>query len=93
MTIKSTGSLSFENDLEEEFGPNPGRSLGQYRREDPSRVSQLNPNGLLVNSSPDGSTLSNLPLDTGIPNNGEIKFSDFYGKKLNMVVDYYSGTQ
>ena len=93
MTIKSTGSLSFENDLEEEFGPNPGRSLGQYRREDPSRVSQLNPNGLLVNSSPDGSTLSNLPLDVGIPNNGEIKFSDFYGKKLNMVVDYYSGTQ
>ena len=97
MTIKASASpnppLSFKDDIEEEFGPNPGRSLGQYRREDPSRVSQLNPNGLLVNSSPDGSSLSNLPLDVGIPNNGEIKFSDFYGKKLNMVVDYYSGTQ
>ena len=97
MTIKSSANpnppLSFKDDIEEEFGPNPGRSLGQYRREDPSRVSQLNPNGLLVNSSPDGSSLSNLPLDVGIPNNGEIKFSDFYGKKLNMVVDYYSGTQ
>ena len=92
MTIKSTGSLSFKDDLEAEFGPNPGRSLGQYRREDPSRVSQFNPSGLLVNSSPDGSSLSNLPLDVGVPNNGEIKFSDFYGKKLNMVVDYYSGS-
>ena len=97
MTIKSSASpnppLSFKDDIEAEFGPNPGRSLGQYRREDPSRVSQFNPNGLLVNSSPDGSSLSNLPLDVGIPNNGEIKFSDFFGKKLNMVVDYYSGTQ
>jgi len=97
MTIKASASpnppLSFKDDIEEEFGPNPGRSLGQYRREDPSRVSALNPNGLLNNSSPIGSSLSNLPLDVGIPNNGEIKFSDFFGKKLNMVVDYYSGTQ
>tara|TARA_A100001388_G_scaffold197964_1_gene149491 strand:- start:1248 stop:2429 length:1182 start_codon:yes stop_codon:yes gene_type:complete len=97
MTIKASASpnppLSFKDDIEEEFGPNPGRSLGQYRREDPSRVSVLNPNGLLNNSSPSGSSLSNLPLDAGIPNNGEIKFSDFFGKKLNIVVDYYSGTQ
>ena len=27
-----------------------------------------------------------LPLDTGIPSSGEIKFSDFYGKRLNIVV-------
>jgi len=97
MTIKASASpnppLSFKDDIEAEFGPNPGRSLGQYRREDPSRVSQFNPNGLLNNSSPSGSSLSNLPLDVGIPNNGEIKFSDFYGKKLNMIVDYYSGSQ
>ena len=95
MTINKTSgqTLSFKDDIEEEFGPNPGRSLGQYRREDPSRVSPFNPNGLLVNSSPEDSSLSNLPLDAGIPNNGEIKFSDFYGKKLNMVVDYYSGSQ
>ena len=95
MTINKTSgqTLSFKDDIEAEFGPNPGRSLGQYRREDPSRVSQFNPLGLLDNSTPDGSSLSNLPLDVGIPNNGEIKFSDFYGKKLNMVVDYYSGSQ
>lgn len=32
-------------------------------------------------------TLSNMPLDTGIPQSGAIKFSDFYGKKLNIVVN------
>ena len=36
-------------------------------------------------------TLTNLPLDTGIPQSGQIKFSDFYSKKLNIVVDLYSG--
>jgi hypothetical protein len=33
-------------------------------------------------------TLTNLPLDTGVPQSGQIKFSDFYGKKLNVVVNY-----
>ncbi len=36
-------------------------------------------------------SLSNLPLDSGIPNSGTIKFSDFYSKRLNMVVDCFSG--
>ena len=35
-------------------------------------------------------TLTNLPLDTGVPQSGEIKFSDFYSKRLNHVVDLYS---
>ena len=35
--------------------------------------------------------LSNLPLDTGVPTSGQIKFSDFYNKKLNVVVNCYSG--
>lgn len=34
-------------------------------------------------------SLSNLPLDTGIPQSGEIKFSHFYGKRLNIVVNLY----
>jgi hypothetical protein len=33
-------------------------------------------------------TLSNLPLDTGIPQSGAIKFSHFYGKRLNVVINY-----
>jgi hypothetical protein len=37
-------------------------------------------------------SLQNLPLATGIPGSGEIKFSDFYGKRLNMVVDYFTSS-
>jgi hypothetical protein len=40
--------------------------------------------------SQDVGSLSNLPLDSGIPQSGSISFSDFYGKKLNIVVDLYS---
>ena len=29
-------------------------------------------------------------IDSGIPSSGEIKFSDFYGKSLNIVVDCFS---
>ena len=36
--------------------------------------------------------MSNLPLDTGIPQSGQIKFSDFYNKQLNVVVNYYDGS-
>ena len=36
-------------------------------------------------------SLSNLPLDGGIPTSGQIKFSDFYSKQLNVVVDCHSG--
>ena len=80
MTIKAsgTGSLSFEDDIEKEFGENPSRSLGSYRRDHPDF------------SNKNCGSLTNLPLDDGIPTSGEIKFSDFYGKKLNIVVDYYS---
>ena len=38
-------------------------------------------------------SLSNLPLDSGIPTSGQIKFSDFYGKKLNVIVDCHSGSR
>ena len=35
-------------------------------------------------------SLPDLPLDTGVPQSGQIKFSDFYSKRLNQVVDLYS---
>ena len=35
-------------------------------------------------------SLSNLPLDDGVPVSGQIKFSDFYSKRLNQVVDLHS---
>ena len=34
--------------------------------------------------------LSNQPLDTGIPQSGAIKFSDFYDKRLNVIIDYHT---
>ncbi|MEC8553363.1 MAG: hypothetical protein VXY93_22925, partial [Pseudomonadota bacterium] len=58
----------------------PGRKLGSYRN---SHSDFKNENC---------GALTDLPLDTGIPKTGEIKFSDFYGKKLNMVVDYFDDT-
>jgi len=37
--------------------------------------------------------LSNQPLDEGIPQGtSPIKFSDFYSKRLNVVIDYHSGS-
>lgn len=33
----------------------------------------------------------NIPLDEGIPQSGPIAFSDFYGKQLNMIVNFYDG--
>ena len=82
MTIKSSGNQLSFSEIESEFGNNPGRSLGRYRSTHPD----------FTNESPSGSSLSNLPLDTGIPLSGQIKFSNFYSKKLNMVVDYYGDT-
>jgi hypothetical protein len=35
--------------------------------------------------------LANLPLDSDIPQSGQIKFSDFYGKRLNIIVNFWSG--
>jgi len=36
--------------------------------------------------------LIDQPLDTNIPQSGEIKFSDFFSKRLNVVIDYHSGS-
>ena len=86
MAIKSSGELSFEKDIEKEFGQNPKRSLGEYR------IKQTI------------GDMSNLPLDKDIPlrstatgpgitptpdNDTTIRFSDFYGKKLNIIIDYF----
>ena len=80
MGIKAngTGSLSFQDDIEAEFGENPSRSLGSYRNTHPDFQNK------------NCGALTDLPLDTGIPKSGEIKFSDFYSKQLNIVVDYYT---
>ena len=72
MALQGSGQISFSQ-IENEFGQNGERSLGDYR------------------TSQNVGELSNLPLDSGIPTSGEIKFSDFYSKRLNIVVDMHSG--
>lgn len=75
----SPSELRFSQ-LESEFGRNGKRSLGDYRVSDNYANAR---GGAAV-------AVGNLPLDDGIPQSGTIKFSDFHGKRLNMVVDYYS---
>ena len=77
MAIKNSGSQLKFSEIEQEFGQNNGRSLGRYRNTHPDFKNE------------NLGELSNLPLDTGIPTSGQIKFSDFYGKRLNIVVDLY----
>ena len=74
MGVKASGSSLSFSEIENEFGQNNDRDLGEYR----------------VSQTVGG--LSNRPLDTGIPQSGEIKFSDFYSKKLNVIIDYHSGS-
>ena len=77
MTIKSSGNPLAFSEIETEFGAQSPRSLGSYRH-------SQTVNGLTFNG-----------IDTGIPfgtsNTDTIRFSDFYGKSLNIVVDCYSG--
>ena len=67
MTLPTSGnSISFTQ-IEAEFGGKGGSRLGKYRRDDPS----------FENASPPGGSLTNLPLDTGIPTSGTINVDTF----------------
>ena len=81
MALPASGNpISFQQ-ISDEFGDNDTSSLGGYRvRSGGATFPQSFPGGLSFSA-----------LDTGIPTSGQIKFSDFYGKKLNMVVDFYTG--
>ena len=81
MVIKNATTGGSENPLSyteiaAEFGNPTGNKLGNYR------VSQS------------FGELSGLPLDTGMPQGSTtpIKFSQFYGKRANIVIDMYSGS-
>ena len=71
-----TGQISAA-DIRNEFGPTS--ESGEKVQIGSYRVSQT------------VGGLSNLPLDTGIPQSGQITFNDFRNKKLNVVVNYHSG--
>ena len=62
------------SDITAEFGAPNTGGLGEYR----------------LDGGEDVGSLTNRPLDVGVPITGEIKFSDFYGKRLNHIVDLHS---
>ncbi len=78
MTLKSSGTQLSFSEIGNEFGlpPNSGGTGNSF-----GGYRVLETVGQL-----------SLPLDTNIPQAGEIRFSQFYGKKLNIVVDLHSGT-
>ena len=76
MAIKSSGPIKF-SDIKKEFGDSNGSEAGISLGK--YRVSESY------------GEMTNMPLDEGIPQSGAIEMSDFYGKKLNVVINYYSG--
>ena len=75
MTLQSSGTIKF-SEIEDEFGHIAGTN---NRKVGSYRISQTI-GGLI-----------NLPLDTGIPQPGSpISFSDFYSKRCNILVNFYT---
>ena len=77
MTIKASGSSLSFTEIAAEFGNPLNNKVGNYR--------------ITYDNTPSGGSFSNLPLDAGVPQSGEISFSDFYSKQLNIVVKGYGG--
>ena len=76
MTLPSSGSIS-ASQIRDEFGPTT--ESGEKVALGEYRIDE------------NYGELTEMPLDTGIPQgNNPISFQDFRGKKLNIIVDYYS---
>ena len=85
MTLPTGESPISFSQIRTEFGDGTNTStspvrLGQYRSTDSSFTNK------------DVGALTDLPLDTGIPTSGTINVDTFHGKKLNVIIDYYSGS-
>jgi hypothetical protein len=79
MVIKSSGSSLSFSEIISEFGPSAPTGGNQRSRLGDYRLT----------TDYGGVTLTGV--DSGVPGSGAIKFSDLYGKRLNVVVDYYNG--
>ena len=83
MAIKGSGAISF-SEIKKEFGDSNGKtagiSLGKYRVG--QRYGEL--------GDGDSQFPQGMPLDEGIPQSGPISMGDFYGKRLNIVVNFYN---
>ena len=86
MINKNTGDPISFTDIKNEFGMPPGKNLGAYRMS--VNVGGLSNLGL---DNVDDTGQTHRPPTSSMPQSGTIKFSDFYQKRLNVIVDYYSG--
>ena len=88
MPLQGSGNPISIKDIKDEFGPNPGNTIGPVSMED-YRLQEEDIDGL-----------TNLPLDenagpnnnTDIPRSGQMSFENFYNAKLNVVVRMTSST-
>ena len=80
MALQSSGPIS-TTDIANEFGYSLGSTngirIGDYRGQN---FTNSNNNSVRIPTSED------------VPTSGPIKFSDFYGGRLTLVVDYFSGS-
>jgi hypothetical protein len=85
MALQASGNPIKYSQIAGEFGypsyKNLNNSLGVYR------VSETY--GTLTNLALDNN-INGATITAAIPQSGAIKFSDFYSKRLNRVIDYYS---
>ena len=91
MTLQSSGNPISFSQIRAEFGDGVNTAtspvrLGKYRSDDDEFTNE------------NLGSLSNLPLDTGVPTSvsagsSSIAASNFYGKKLNVVVNYHTSNE
>lgn len=77
MALSSSGPIKF-SEIKTEFGSSTGGTPVSLGK---YRVSETY------------GGMQNMPLDAGIPQSGTISMSNFYGKRLNIVVNYYSNNE
>ena len=80
MALQSSGPIS-TTDIANEFGYSLGSTngmrIGDYR-------------GQNFTNSNDPPNTVRIPTSEDVPTSGQVKFSDFYGGRLTLVVDYFS---
>jgi len=86
MTIKNSGSSLSFSEIVAEFGNPTDGKFGNYRVTESLKRNNVTFRQLTLDGETPGTAGS-------IPTSGQIKFSDFYGKRLTNVIDIFSGGQ